>query len=82
MFPSILALVGKLTNKGSDHAIKCLLADIVKVEVEVEEKLTRKGPLKIFKNSRDENRLATSGNAIKPQEGVSLSLPICERITL
>jgi hypothetical protein len=82
LFPSILALAVKLINKGSDHTIKYLLAGIVEIEVEVEERLTGKGPLKIFNNSGAENRLATSGNAIKPQEGVSLCLPFCERITL
>jgi hypothetical protein len=56
----------KLTNKGSDHAIKYLLALITEIEVKVKERLTRKGPLKIFNDSGAENRLTTSGNAIKP----------------
>jgi hypothetical protein len=36
LFPSILVLTGKLTDEGPDHTIECLLARIVKVEVEVD----------------------------------------------
>jgi hypothetical protein len=56
----------KLINKGSDHAIKYLLALITEVEVKVKKRLTRKSPLKIFNDSGAKNRLITSGNAIKP----------------
>jgi hypothetical protein len=56
----------KLTYKGSDHTVECLLVGIVEVKVEVEERLTGKGPLEIFNDSRGENRLATSGNAMDP----------------
>ena len=59
-------LVVELTNEGAEHAVKCLLACIDEVEVEVDERLTRKGPLEIFNDSGAENRLATSRNAVEP----------------
>ena len=59
-------LVAELTNEGSEHAVKCPLACIDEVEVKVDERLTRKGPLEIFNDSGAENRLATSGNAVEP----------------
>jgi hypothetical protein len=46
----------KLTNKGSNHAVKYLLALITEVEVEVEERLTWKDPLEIFNNNGAENK--------------------------
>ena len=52
-------------NKRSNHAVKYLLFGIAKIEVEVEERLMT-NPLKMFNNSGAENRLATSGNTIKP----------------
>jgi hypothetical protein len=64
LFP--LALVVKLTNKRSDHAVKYLLAGIVEVEVEVKERLIREDRLKMFNNGGAENRLAASGDTIKP----------------
>ena len=82
MFPSILILAVKLANKGSNYSIKCLLASVVEIEVEVEERLTGKAPPKIFNNGGAENCLATSRNAIKPYKGVSLCLPFFECITL
>ena len=74
--------VVELASKGADHALKCMLACIAEVEVEVEEGLMRKGSLKIFNDCGAKNRLSTSGNAIEPQEGVLLCLPSRERITL
>jgi hypothetical protein len=64
--PSIVALIVKLTNEGTNHVFKLLLICIVKVEVEIEESLAGKGPLKVFNDCRAENRLATSRNAIEP----------------
>ena len=40
------------------------------------------GSVEILNDGGAEDRLATSGNAIKPQEGVFLCLPFYERITL
>jgi hypothetical protein len=72
----------ELTNKGAEHAVKCLLVYISKVKVEVEDRRRRWCTIKSLNSGRAKNRLAASRDPIKPQEGVSLCLPSCKRITL
>ena len=59
-------MVIELTNKAAEHAVKCLLFSIVKVEVEVENGRRRRYTIKILNNSGAKNCLATSRNAVKP----------------
>lgn len=64
MFPSIVAPIVKLTKERPNHALKCLLSFIVEVEVEIEERLTRRDSPKIFNDCGAKNRFAASRNAM------------------
>ena len=59
-------VIVELTNKAAEHAVKCLLFYIGKVEVKVEERRRGWYTIKILNNGGAKNCLATSRNAVKP----------------